>query len=202
MSTSLHLRRGLRVVALPLMLVACSSGKEFSADSAATVAAETRVADSAAGTTMPPAASADAREDYVERALDAEAGLQAYALDADEDGGRIVLKGRVKTAAHRDLAGQIAAREAPGITVDNRIRVDAAAGGSGARPADVDDVEDLVEDALEADIALRELDLDVDEEDGQLILEGKATTAQRAAAEALAKRLAGTVIVVNRIRVE
>ena len=199
MLTVLDLTRRLPFVALPLMLVACSSGKEASSDSAAAVAVG--VADSAAGTTMQPAPSADDRDDIVERALDADAGLQAFALDADDDDGRIVLKGRVKTAAHKDLAGQIAAREAAGVTVDNRIRVDAAA-GSGARPVDVDDIEDQVEDALEADSVLRALDLDVDEEEGQLILEGKATTAQRAAAEALAKRFAGTVIVVNRIRVQ
>ena len=202
MLTRLDLTRHFHFVALPLMLVACSSGKEASSDSAAAVAAATSVADSAAGTTMQPPLSVEARDDIVERALDADAGLQAYALDADLDDGRIVLKGRVRSAAHRDLAGQIAAREAAGLTVDNRIRVDAAAGGSGARPVDVDDIEDQVEDALEADSVLRALDLDVDEEEGQLILEGKANSAQRAAAEALAKRLAGTVIVVNRIRVQ
>jgi osmotically-inducible protein OsmY len=202
MLTRLDLARRLHFVALPLMLVACSSGKEASSDSAAATAAASGVADSAAGTTMQPAASADARDDVVERALDADAGLQAFALDADDDDGRIVLKGRVQSAAQRDLAGQIAAREAAGITVDNRIRVDAKAGGTGARPVDVDDIEDQVEDAFEADSTLRALNLDVDEEDGQLVLEGKATTAQRAAAEALAKRLAGTVTVVNRIRVQ
>jgi osmotically-inducible protein OsmY len=151
---------------------------------------------------MQPAATADDRDDVVERALDADAGLQAFALDADDDDGRIVLKGRVQSAAQRDLAGQIAAREAAGVTVDNRIRVDAAVSGTGARPVDVDDLEDQVEDALEADAALRALDLDVDEENGQLVLEGTATTAQRAAAEALAKRIAGTVTVVNRIKVQ
>jgi osmotically-inducible protein OsmY len=198
MPTRLDLTRRLRFVALPLVLVACSSGREPSADSAAAAAG---VPDSAAGTTMQPAATADDRDDVVERALDADAGLQAFALDADDDDGRIVLKGRVQSAAQRDLAGQIAAREAAGVTVDNRIRVDAAA-GSGARPVDVDDIEDQVEDALEADTTLRALNLDVDEENGQLVLEGTATTAQRAAAEALAKRLAGTVTVVNRIKAQ
>jgi osmotically-inducible protein OsmY len=201
MLTRLALTRRAQLVALPLVLVACSSGKEASSDSAAAVAAASGVADSAAGTTMQPAASADARDDVVERALDADPGLQAFALDADDDDGRIVLKGRVQSAAQRDLAGQIATREAAGVSVDNRIRVDAAAGG-GARPADVDDIEDQVEDALEADSALRALNLDVDEENGQLVLEGTATTAQRAAAEALAKRFAGTVTVVNRIKVQ
>jgi osmotically-inducible protein OsmY len=202
MPTCLDLTRRFCCIALPLVLVACSSGREASSDSAAAAAG---VADSAAGTTMQPArqpaASADARDDVVERALDADAGLQAFALDADDDDGRIVLKGRVQTAAQRDLAAQIAAREAAGVTVDNRIRVDAAA-RTGARPVDVDDIEDQVEDALEADSSLRALDLDVDEENGQLVLEGSATTAQRTAAEALAKRLAGTVTVVNRIKVQ
>jgi osmotically-inducible protein OsmY len=198
MLTRLDLTRRLCFVALPLVLVACSSGREASSDSAAAAAG---VPDSAAGTTMQPAATADARDDVVERALDADTGLQAFALDADDEDGRIELKGRVRTAAQRDLAGQIAAREAAGVTVDNRIRVDAAA-GSGARPVDVDDIEDQVEDALEADSSLRALDLDVDEEDGQLVLEGTAPTAQRAAAEALAKRLAGTVTVVNRIKAQ
>ena len=202
MPTRLDLTRHLYVVALPLMLVACATGKESSSDSAAAAAAAAGVADSAAGTTMqPPAATADARDDVVERALDADTGLQAFALDADDDDGRIVLKGRVRTAAQKDLAGQVAAREAAGVTVDNRIRVDAKA-GSGARPTDVDDIEDQVEDAFEADSTLKALDLDVDEEDGQLVLEGTASTAQRAAAETLAKRLAGTVTVVNRIKVQ
>ena len=198
MPTRRDLTRCLCCVALPLVLVACSSGNEASSDSPAPAG----VADSAAGTTMQPAATADDRDDVVERALDADAGLQAFALDADDDDGRIVLKGRVQSAAQRDLAGQIAAREAAGVTVDNRIRVDAAVSGTGARPVDVDDLEDQVEDALEADAALRALDLDVDEENGQLVLEGTATTAQRAAAEALAKRIAGTVTVVNRIKVQ
>ena len=198
MPTRLDLTRRLCFVALPLVLVACSSGRQASADSAAAAAG---VPDSAAGTTMQPAATADDRDDVVERALDADSGLQAFALDADDEDGRIELKGRVRTAAQRDLAGQIAAREAAGITVDNRIRVDAAA-GTGARPVDVDDIEDQVEDALEADSSLRALDLDVDEENGQIVLEGSAPTAQRAAAEALAKRLAGTVTVVNRIKAQ
>src|SRR5688572_26746077 len=197
MPTRLDLTRRLCCVALPLVLVACSSGNEASSDSPAPAAG----VDSAAGTTMQPAATADDRDDVVERALDADAGLQAFALDADDDDGRIVLKGRVQTAAQRDLAGQVAAREAAGITVDNRIRVDAAV-RTGARPVDVDDIEDQVEDALEADSTLRALNLDVDEEDGQLVLEGTATSAQRAAAEAHAKRLAGTVTVVNRIKVQ
>ena len=199
MLTRFDLTARLCVVALPLVLVACSGAKDATTDS---VAAAAGVTDSAAGVST-PAATADARDDVVERALDADAGLQAYGLDADDDDGRIVLKGRVRTAAERDLAGQVAAREAAGVTVDNRIRVDAAAGGSAARPADVDDIEEQVEDALEADSAMKALDLDVDEENGQLVLEGKVKTAQqRTLAEGMVKRIAGTVTVVNRVKVE
>jgi osmotically-inducible protein OsmY len=199
MLTRLDLTTRLCVVALPLVLVACSGAKDATTDS---MAAAAGVADSAAGMTA-PAATADARDDVVERALDADAGLQAYGLDADDDDGRIVLKGRVRTAAERDLAGQVATREAAGVAVDNRIRVDASAAGSAARPVDVDDVEERVEDALEADSTMRAFDLDVDEENGQLVLEGKVpTAAQRTLAEGLVKRIAGTVTVVNRIKVE
>jgi osmotically-inducible protein OsmY len=199
MLTRLDLTRCFRVAALPLALAACSGGRDATADS---VAASAGVTDSAAGMSQ-PAATADARDDVVERARDADAGLQAYGLDADDDDGRIVLKGRVRTAAERDLAGQVAAREAAGVAVDNRIRVDSTVAGSAARPTDVDDVEEQVEDALEADSTMRAFDLDVDEENGQLVLEGNVrTAAQRAAAEALAKRLAGTVVVVNRIKVQ
>ena len=199
MLTRLDLAARLCVVALPLALVACSGGRDATSDS---VAAAAGVTDSAAGMSQ-PAATADARDDVVERALDADAGLQAYGLDADDDDGRIVLKGRVRTAAERDLAAQVAAREAAGVTVDNRIRVDSSVAASASRPVDVDDVEDQVEDALEADSTMNALDLDVDEENGQLVLEGDVKTAQqRTLAEGFVKRIAGTVTVVNRVKVE
>ena len=199
MLTRLDLAARLCVVALPLALVACSGGRDATSDS---VAAAAGVTDSAAGMSQ-PAATADARDDVVERALDADAGLQAYGLDADDDDGRIVLKGRVRTAAERDLAAQVAAREAAGVTVDNRIRVDSSVAASASRPVDVDDIEDQVEDALDADSTMKALDLDVDEENGQLVLEGNVKTAQqRTLAEGLVKRIAGTVTVVNRVKVE
>jgi osmotically-inducible protein OsmY len=199
MLTRFDLTARLCVVALPLVLVACSGAKDATTDS---VAAAAGVTDSAAGVST-PAATADARDDVVERALDADAGLQAYGLDADDDDGRIVLKGRVRTAAERDLAAQVAAREAAGVTVDNRIRVDSSVAASASRPVDVDDIEDQVEDALDADSTMKALDLDVDEENGQLVLEGNVKTAQqRTLAEGLVKRIAGTVTVVNRVKVE
>ena len=124
-------------------------------------------------------------------------------VDSDHVTKTVTLKGYVPTAEQKTLAGQIATREAAGVTVDNRIRVDAAVAGSAARPVNVDDVEERVEDALEADSTMRAFDLDVDEENGQLVLEGKVpTAAQRTLAEGLVKRIAGTVTVVNRIKVE
>ena len=48
--------------------------------------------------------------------------LGAYAIDVREEGGRVVLTGRVRTAAEKDLAGLLA-RDAAGGSVDNRLSV-------------------------------------------------------------------------------
>ena len=146
-------------------------------------------------------ANADEAEDRVEVALDADSGLRAFGLDADDDDGKIVLKGKVASDAQRAMAEQVASRTAPGVTIENRIRVEA---GSGAKqPADVDEAEDRVEDALKADSTLRALDLDADEENGQIVLEGTArTAAQKTLAEQVAARTAPGVTIVNRIRVQ
>jgi osmotically-inducible protein OsmY len=153
-------------------------------------------------TTTPatPAPTAEDRDDNVERALDLDATLAPFGLDADDKNDRIVLKGTVASAEQRDLAAQVAQQHAAGVTIDNQIRVDANR-TSAARPADVDDIEEVVEDALEADTTLRDLDIDVDEEDGKLVLTGKVpSAAHRTTAEEIARRLAGTVTVVNKIQ--
>lgn len=93
------------------------------------------------------------------------------------------------------VAGGVAA----GVTVDNRIRVAANARMSNDTP-DVDDVEEQIEKAFEDDATIKALNLDVDEDNGQIVLEGTAPAAQRTAAEEIAKRIAGTVTVVNRIK--
>jgi osmotically-inducible protein OsmY len=185
--------RSITALAVALTLVACS---DKSADRTDTLGGN------APGSVAAATPSADDAEDRVERALDADPALQAFGLDADDDDGRIVLKGAVSTAELQTQAAQIAAREAAGLTIDNRIRVEAARAG-GARPVDVDDVEDRVEDALEADSTLRDLNLDVDEENGGLILEGNVkTAAQQTSALELAKRVAGTVAVTSRLKVQ
>jgi osmotically-inducible protein OsmY len=159
----------------------------------------------AGGAVAAPAATAQAgeAEDRVEKALDADTTLRAFGLDADDDDNRIVLKGRVRTEELKTVAAQVATREAGGLQIDNRIRVDARAGGRAAQPRDVDDIEEQVEDALEADSTLKSYDLEVDEDDGQIVLEGTVRSAQhRTLAEQLARRLAGTVTVVNRVKVQ
>ena len=198
MPTRHHLFRHLCLVLVPVALVACGDREaDDTLDTAAgAVGAAVDTAAARVGT------AADDRDDVVERALDGDSTLAAFGLDADDDDGRIVLKGAVRTDAQKDLAMQVATREAAGLTIDNRIRVDANARAD-ARPTDVDDVEDQVEDAIEADTTLRELNIDVDEENGQIVLGGTVrSAAHKSAAEALAKQHAGNVAVVNRIRVQ
>jgi osmotically-inducible protein OsmY len=197
MNAPYRIASGIAATLLSLSAACGGGGADRASDSAA--ATDTAAPAASAGATP----SADAQDDRVERALDADATLQAFGLDADDEDGRIVLKGVVGTAEQKALAAQIATREAAGVAIDDRIRVDAAAARTGARPTDVDEVEDRVEDALEADSALRELDIDVDEEDGTLVLDGTVrTAAQRASAEEIARRVAGGVTVVNRLRVQ
>jgi osmotically-inducible protein OsmY len=69
-----------------------------------------------------PAVAAGERARRVEQALRANSSLTAYAITVREDGGRVVLTGRVKTAAEKDLAGLLA-RDAGGGTVDNSLSV-------------------------------------------------------------------------------
>jgi osmotically-inducible protein OsmY len=147
-------------------------------------------------------AQADQVEDRVEVALSTDTTLRGFGLDADDDDNRIVLKGRVRTEELKTLAAQIATREAGGLQIDNRIRVDASVRGD-AQPVDVDEVEERVEDALEADSTLKAYNLDVDEENGQIVIEGTVrSAAHQTLVEQVARRIAGTVTVVNRVKVQ
>ncbi len=193
---------------MSLITRAASSLAMISMIAAAACAGDTdSAADTAAGavdTTAPMAATtpdADRIDDRVEVALNTDSTLRGFGLDADEDNGRVVLKGAVRTEAQKTAANDVATRVAAGVAIDNRIRVDANARMSNDM-ADVDDVEEQVEKAFEDDAAIRALNLDVDEDNGQIVLEGRATTEQKAAAEQIAKRIAGTVTVVNRIRTQ
>lgn len=82
-----------------------------------------------------------------------------------------------------------------------------AAGGAATTPPPVattdDDLDDRVEDALDADTALRAFDLDAEEEDGGLKLEGRVRTAeQKTLAEQVARRIATSGAIENRIEVD
>jgi osmotically-inducible protein OsmY len=145
----------------------------------------------------------DAAEERVERALRADSTLRPFRLDADDERGALVLEGVVATEAQKSRATRIAADSASGISVDNQVRVDAAV-ASGTKASDAaDEAEDKVEDALDADAALRAFDLDVDDENGQLVLKGTVSTAsQRTQAENIVKRVAPGIRIDNRIKVQ
>jgi hyperosmotically inducible protein len=62
------------------------------------------------------------RAKAAKRALAANASLAAYDIQVREERGRLVLSGRVKTAAEKDLAGLVA-RDATGAAIDNALEV-------------------------------------------------------------------------------
>jgi osmotically-inducible protein OsmY len=78
----------------------------------------------AAGAAAPPAAGASAAEraQRAQAALAANANLAVYVLKVQEQGGRLVLTGRVRTGAEKDLAG-VVARDAAGAAVENNLIV-------------------------------------------------------------------------------
>jgi osmotically-inducible protein OsmY len=69
-----------------------------------------------------PAAVGGDRVGRVQQALHANPSLGAYPITVREESGRVVLTGRVRTAAEKDLAGLLA-RDAAGGTVDNSLSV-------------------------------------------------------------------------------
>jgi osmotically-inducible protein OsmY len=161
-----------------------------------------QVVDTATGTVVPQTqVSADDLDDRVEDALDADSTLRPFRLDVDDDDNKIVVEGAVRSDEQKTLAEQIAGAAAAGLTIENRITVSADAPMRETRS--LDDVEDRVEDALEADSALASFDLDVDDQHNGLTIDGTVRTAdQKARAEDIAKRTAPGVTVVNRVRVQ
>ena len=191
-------------IALMFAATACADRDADLADTAAGALGATTGATGVAATTpaTPSTPSAEAADDRVEVALSTDANLRGFGLDADERGGRIILRGAVRTEQQKSQAAEIVARVAPGVTVDNRIRVEASARMRTSDPVDVDALEEQIENPLEADATLGPFDLEVDEDDGQLIISGTVRTAdQKAQAERIAKQLAGTVVVVNRVKI-
>jgi len=69
-----------------------------------------------------PAAAPGDRAQTAKRALAANPSLAPYDIQVREEGGRLVLHGRVNTAAEKDLAGLVA-RDATGAQIDNALEV-------------------------------------------------------------------------------
>lgn len=148
----------------------------------------------------------DQAEDAVEDAIEADARLKAFDLDADEDNGGIALEGTVQNAKQKALAEEIAKRTAPGIPINNQINVGASASASrsptGKPPVDADEAEDLVSDAFKANTTLKPLNIEADEQNGGILLKGTVQTAQqRTLAENIAKQTAPNFSINNQIRV-
>lgn len=97
-------------------LVGCNQPPSIQADAAtpATQGSDTQVA---------PTLSADDAAERVEDALENDATLRPFDLDADDEGNAIAIEGTVRDDAQRALAEDIAKRTAPGFTIINRINV-------------------------------------------------------------------------------
>jgi osmotically-inducible protein OsmY len=75
----------------------------------------------AASAAVPTAAPGDQAK-AAKRALAATPSLARYDIQVREEAGHLVLSGRVKTAAEKDLAGHVA-RDATGAPIDNTLEV-------------------------------------------------------------------------------
>ncbi|MEG3973871.1 BON domain-containing protein [Microcoleus sp. herbarium8] len=113
-----------------LGLAACTSP-----NTSQTTVPSTSAPTTATGNTTAPTASAPATTtaqtpqnqdiddiaDRVEEALDSDATLKQFDLDAEDRDNSIVLTGRVQTAEQKALAEQIARQTAPNISLNNQI---------------------------------------------------------------------------------
>jgi osmotically-inducible protein OsmY len=70
----------------------------------------------------PASAAPGDRAQAAKRALAAQPSLARYDIQVREERGRLILSGRVKTAAEKDLAGLVT-RDATGAQVDNTLEV-------------------------------------------------------------------------------
>lgn len=148
----------------------------------------------------------DQAEDAVEDALEADTRLKAFDLDADEDNNGIALEGIVQNAKQKALVEEIAKRTAPGIPINNQINVSASASArrspTDKPPVDADEAEDVVSDAFKANTTLKPLNIEADEQNGDILLKSTVQTAQqRTLAEDIAKQTAPNFSINNQIRV-
>jgi osmotically-inducible protein OsmY len=179
---------------------ACAGDTETMDDTAAGALGATT---GAVPSTPAAATLAEDADDRIETALGEDTNLRGFNLDADRRENRIVLRGRVRTEAQKTQAGDVALRVTPGVTLDNRILVEANAPQLTTQIVDADQAEEQVENALEADAVLGPFDLEVDEDDGKIVITGNVrSNDQKASVDAIAKRIAGNVQVVNRVRVQ
>jgi osmotically-inducible protein OsmY len=75
-----------------------------------------------AGATAAPGAALSDRARAAQAALAANPSLAGYGLTVREEGGRLLLAGRVKTTAERDLAA-LMARDAAGMAVESSVTI-------------------------------------------------------------------------------
>ncbi len=109
-----------RTAVLAAVLTVCTIG----CDKNAQVLTDTSAAGSAGGATAGDA-QLDAASERIEQALRADSSLRSFELEADDENGRVVLEGTVRSEQQKALAMQIAQRGAGGLQVENRIRVQA-----------------------------------------------------------------------------
>ena len=80
------------------------------------------IAGAPAGAAAPAAASLSDRARAAEAAFASNQSLAGYGLTVREERGRLLLAGRVRTAAEKDLAALVA-RDAAGMPVDNTVTI-------------------------------------------------------------------------------
>lgn len=118
-------RRAGTVAFVGVTLVACGQPALQENPAANSAPATTNPATNPApATTNPTTAqtlSADDAAEKVENAIENDATLKPFDLDADDEGNTIVIKGRVQNESQKALAENIAKQTAPGFTIVNRI---------------------------------------------------------------------------------
>ena len=91
-------------------------------DTAGVAGVKDQIAGGAGATAAPAGAALPDRARVAQAALAANPSLAGYGLTVREEGGRLLLAGRVRTAAERDLAA-LMARDAAGMPVESSVTI-------------------------------------------------------------------------------
>lgn len=91
-------------------------------DTAGVAGVKDQIAGGAGAAAAPPGAALSERARAAQAALAANPSLAGYGLTVREEGGRLLLAGRVRTAAERDLAA-LMARDAAGMPVESSVTI-------------------------------------------------------------------------------